>query len=76
MPKRNLPEGFGMRPTLNGTKPCECADPDCGACDNNCVRRAIHLFHRIDMDDASVRFCDECAGDAFTSGLFIDEGDL
>jgi hypothetical protein len=49
---------------------CKCEDPECPACQGMCVRSATVLSQRVDMQNATVEFCDECHEDALRSGLF------
>lgn len=59
---------------------CECSDPGCPvhkgeSCDNK-VTESDRLY-RIDMQDfTGILFCEECAIDAFDSGLFSDEPNI
>lgn len=53
---------------------CECSDPGCknhpgkSVCG---VARGVVNLRRVDMEDATgTMFCDECADDAFESGVF------
>lgn len=57
---------------------CECSDPGCkhhkGASD--CRDKALQILYRIDMqDETGTAFCDNCADDAFSSGLFTTHDD-
>lgn len=52
---------------------CECSDAGCkghkGTSD--CRAVALQILYRVDMqDEAGTAFCDACADDAFSSGLF------
>ena len=50
---------------------CECVDPSCPNCKGDCSEKPARLLFRIDMEDHSgTLMCDECADDAFDSGLF------
>jgi hypothetical protein len=52
---------------------CECADGGCPACHGDCEREATVTLHRVDMEDRTgTLFCDECAEDAMSSGLFTE----
>jgi len=48
---------------------CECEDPGC-ACGGTCAEDASQTLRRVDMDGAPVRFCEDCAEDALSSGVF------
>ena len=51
-------------------RPCECTDPGC-SCKGACVFPSKRTLRRVDMaDEAGTRVCEECAADAFESGLF------
>lgn len=53
--------------------PCECADPKCPVHygQSQCVNRAAEILYRVDMEDRTgTAFCQECADDAFDSGMF------
>jgi len=58
---------------------CECSDPGCptheGA--NECPNEASVTVRRIDMEDGTTTFdfCDFCATDALSSGVFTDTQD-
>lgn len=52
---------------------CQCGDSDCrehkGS--STCENEAAHIMYRIDMEDRNgTPMCEECASDAFESGLF------
>lgn len=50
---------------------CECADSGCPKCKGKCERKAMQTLYRVDMEDRTgTRFCNECAEDAYESGLF------
>lgn len=52
---------------------CECNDPQCPACFGDCNRQGSQTLYRIDMEDRTgTVFCDDCAEDAWESGLFVD----
>jgi hypothetical protein len=54
---------------------CECADKGCKAHEgmSACHNRAKIVLYRVDMDDMTgTKFCDDCAEDAFDSGLFTE----
>ncbi len=55
---------------------CECADPGCPAHSgkSDCRNVANSLLYRVDMEDETgTALCDDCADDAFDSGLFTTE---
>lgn len=65
-----------------GDSRCECADPGCPHSAINqshcipCKHVATTILYRVDMEDVTgTAFCDECADDAFESGLFTDSTD-
>jgi hypothetical protein len=52
---------------------CECRDAGCPVHrgDATCNREAAIALYRVDMiDRTGTKFCDDCADDAFASGLF------
>ena len=52
---------------------CQCSDPGCPVHkgSENCENIATHVMYRIDMaDETGTPMCDDCANDAFESGLF------
>lgn len=55
--------------------PCECSDPGCTAHKGSSCRRAgEYVLYRVDMHDATgTLFCDLCAEDADSSGLFTEQ---
>lgn len=54
-------------------KRCECSDPGCPCCQGHCERRSAVTLYRVDMQDESgTRFCENCANDAYESGVFAD----
>jgi hypothetical protein len=55
---------------------CECTDMHCPCHDGTqfCTHVDTTRLYRIDMEDKhGIRMCDDCASDAFESGLFTDE---
>jgi len=59
---------------------CECSDPGCpaehGSEEHGVVSRDVSILYRIDMEDnTGTAMCDECAEDAFASGLFTTRED-
>lgn len=53
--------------------PCECTDPDCKAHRGSecAVIADCQTLYRVDMEDETgTAMCDDCADDAFASGLF------
>lgn len=61
----------GSMRTVSG--PCECADSGCAAHKgrSSCGNRGAINLQRVDMDDPSgTLFCEACAADALSSGLF------
>lgn len=54
---------------------CECSDPGCpaGHPGESCGRLATTRLWRVDMEDRTGTFmCNQCADDAYGSGLFRD----
>lgn len=52
---------------------CECADPGCPECAGDCKHIGTEILYRVDMEDESgTLFCDQCAADAMSSGVFTD----
>ena len=52
---------------------CECSDPACPNCEGRCTMPSDVILYRVDMDDETgTAFCEECAEDAYKSGLFTD----
>ena len=52
-------------------KACECADPWCPACGGKCRQPESVVLYRVDMDDRTgTAFCERCAEDACSSGVF------
>jgi len=52
---------------------CECSDPGCKAHkgSDDCRAKALNILYRVDMyDETGTAMCDDCADDAFSSGLF------
>lgn len=63
-----------------GDSKCECSDNGCpvnhGSKTQGCQNKATTILYRIDMEDVTgTAFCDDCAEDAFASGLFTDSTD-
>lgn len=54
---------------------CECCDELCPVHrGEECQEEGTLTLYRVDMDDVSgTVFCDECAEDALSSGLYTDE---
>jgi hypothetical protein len=55
---------------------CECSDDRCPTHKgtDRCRKQATDILYRVDMQDESgTAFCDDCADDAFSSGLFTTE---
>ena len=54
---------------------CECGDQGCKVHKGLgfCLNTASVILYRVDMEDETgTAFCEDCADDAFESGLFID----
>lgn len=61
---------------MSDTKQCECADPVCPfhVGEAKCEESGSVVLFRIDQtDETGTLFCEECAEDAFGSGLFRDQ---
>lgn len=55
---------------------CECADPRCPAHSgkSDCRAKAFQILRRVDMLDLNgTAMCNDCADDAFDSGLFTSD---
>jgi len=55
---------------------CECSDPGCPAHNgvSSCEAMAKITLYRVDMEDRTgTAMCDDCADDAFASGVFSSE---
>lgn len=69
------PEDSDDAPTLGR---CECSDHACPVHrgKSSCSNQATTILYRVDMEDRTgSAFCEQCATDAFESGLFTDERD-
>jgi hypothetical protein len=53
---------------------CKCADAGCPVHTGKtaCGGKATVVLVRVDMDNARVLFCQECAEDALQSGVFAE----
>ena len=60
-----------------GDSKCECCDPLCPVDhSSDCRHTATTILYRIDMqDETGAALCEDCADDAFASGLFTDQTD-
>ncbi len=59
-----------------GDSKCECTDMRCPAHEGieDCREVATVILYRIDMEDITgTAMCEDCASDAFESGLFTDD---
>lgn len=55
---------------------CQCGDSECPHCSGECADKATTTLFRVDMgDETGTSMCDECADDAYQSGLFWCEDD-
>ena len=60
---------------------CECADPGCpvehGSKTQGCQHKAVEILYRVDMEDETgVAFCEGCAEDALTAGVFATREEI
>lgn len=49
---------------------CDCTDSGCPACNGTCTASATVTLSRVDMNAATVRFCEGCASAALAPGVF------
>ncbi len=69
---------FGAKPGNESPplpSPCECSDPGCPVHpgESHCSHTGSQSLYRIDMqDETGTLMCENCAQDAFESGLFSD----
>lgn len=60
--------------THTQTHECECSDPGCPMAHGSaCHRKPCCTLYRVDMEDRTgTRFCEDCADDAWGSGVFTN----
>ena len=71
-------EGRRTFSAVPGDSRCECSDPGCLAHkgQDEHSELATTILYRVDMiDETGTAMCDDCADDAYESGVFTDRFD-